>query len=75
MSDNNMPAFPVTEEHDCNYGSAGMTLRDYFAAKVAQTIVQGASVDNYGALAVDAYKLADSMMKARGTPQPKENQS
>jgi len=50
----------------------GMTLRDYFAAKAMQSILYA---DRMGGLvgvniyehrcAVDAYKVADAMMKAR----------
>jgi hypothetical protein len=54
------PAFP--------FGTAysGMTLRDYFAAKALQAIVQcPESSSNPAVLAMDAYILADAMLKAR----------
>jgi hypothetical protein len=56
------PAFPVT-----NDAVAGMTLRDYFAAKAMQGICShpdtwGESVDG---IARKAYALADAMLKAR----------
>ena len=45
----------------------GMALRDYFAAKALQAIVQcPESSSNPAVLAMDAYILADAMMKARG---------
>lgn len=70
----NESAFPIQsvyiEDQDTN--SRGMTLRDYFAAKVMQSIL---SSDKYVGLigvnryeqrtAEDAYKMADAIMKAR----------
>lgn len=56
----------------------GMTLRDYFAAKAMQSILRGYDVvtsfeedevnDPEGMptlIAIDAYKMADAMLKAR----------
>jgi len=66
MSDTNTggPAFPRDHAHD---GHNGMTLRDYFAAKAMQgflaTVKVGCPDD---LIAVDAYNLADAMLKARG---------
>jgi hypothetical protein len=57
---NNPPAFPIHwENHD-----EGMTLRDYFAAKAMQTFLlnKRASMQDD---AIDAYKMADAMLKAR----------
>jgi len=57
------PAFP--------YGTAyaGMTLRDYFAAKAMQGVVSGLSTRgeplNYKECALFSYELADAMLKAR----------
>ena len=76
---NDQPAFPLadsnaeykkTDRENCN----GMTLRDYFAAKAMQTMLE--SVYDYEAIeethearsrlmARDAYATADAMMKAR----------
>jgi hypothetical protein len=67
---NNDPAFPVLivnrpkKLHKYN----GMTLRDYFAAKAMQSMN---SREDYvdapaDAIALDAYALADAMLKARG---------
>jgi hypothetical protein len=61
------PAFPVemiyTQE---NEKFNGMTLRDYFAAQAMQgflgTVKVGCPDD---LIAVDAYNLADAMLKAR----------
>ena len=56
------PAFPW------GTGFAGMTLRDYFAAKALQGICAcGPSVEwTSNRLAVEAYELADAMLCARG---------
>lgn len=60
-------AFPYSGEGDeLNY-SKGMTLRDYFAAKAMQSMN---SREDYldtsaKAIALDAYALADAMLKAR----------
>ena len=44
-----------------------MTLRDYFAAKVLQSILIDPRIDNdsYRECAEGAYKAADAMLKAR----------
>ena len=63
----NIPAFPLemvyTQE---NEKFNGMTLRDYFAAKAMQgflgTVKVGCPDD---LIALDAYNLADALMKAR----------
>jgi len=66
---NNDPAFPVLivnrpkKLHKYN----GMTLRDYFAAKAMQGLVENANWRGMpeDALAKEAYKMADAMLKAR----------
>ena len=61
-------AFPWTHE---NMTCTGMTLRDYFAAKAMQALIQRNSDDSaYGNNMVDgrpmlAYEYADAMLKAR----------
>lgn len=72
------PAFPEMRElvkstdrypHYRVQGSEGMTLRDYFAAKALQAIIQtdgpntNATYDDTDARR--AYKYADAMLKAR----------
>ena len=61
------PAFPGALDR---HHSEGMTLRDYFAAKAMQTLLQ----TNNGAVGVNryehriaetAYAVADAMLKAR----------
>jgi hypothetical protein len=69
------PAFP--QDNDA-IGSPGMTLRDYFAAKAMQSVLQGARlpglertpIDPDAAAALDAvalgsYRIADAMLKER----------
>ena len=69
----NIPAFPapagvshITEQ--------GMTLRDYFAAEAIKPLIQSFlekdldTLDPHGwmdGLAMDAYSMADAMLKAR----------
>lgn len=59
-------AFPTSQIADSN----GMTLRDYFAAKAMQSMVQAwISTNQYPTtdreVAVNAYALADAMLDAR----------
>ena len=55
---NDTPAFPI------NNMNTGMTLRDYFAARVLQEIIhEGFDLDE---TADRAYSYADAMMAARG---------
>jgi hypothetical protein len=61
------PAFPFTAECDetafNQVLSTGMTLRDYFAAKAMQALLQrGYAQDD---ATKRAYNTADSMLKAR----------
>ncbi len=53
-------AFPYT-----GLGSDGMTLRDYFAAKVMQAMLGQGWVLKEEEIPSRAYKMADMMMKAR----------
>jgi hypothetical protein len=52
------PAFPRTQWPN----ETGMTLRDYFAAKAMQALVQG---NYFDVTAKQAYMMADAMLKAR----------
>ena len=60
------PAFPSPREHTTK---EGMTLRDYFAARVMQGLL-ATDIDcgpKYAQIIADnAYGLADAMLKARG---------
>lgn len=64
------PAFPMSVKGQSTSHEAGMTLRDYFAAKAMQGIaargVQNTNGDIIKFIADDAYRLADAMLKARG---------
>jgi hypothetical protein len=71
MKDAGGPAFPDGSHNQWgNPINSGMTLRDYFAAKAMQTLLQ----TNNGAVGVNryehriaetAYAVADAMLKAR----------
>ncbi len=61
------PAFPAQFYDE---RATGMTLRDYFAAKAMQGLLAGLLADGmdlkWEGVAVDAYRQADAMLKARG---------
>ena len=64
----NQPAFPQPEqifnEFHPNYGKdRGMTLRDYFAAKAMQALIDNDCL--FSEIPTQAYALADAMLKAR----------
>lgn len=60
--DNGGPAFPTTVDNGPE-GTIGMTLRDYFAAKVMPSLLVLCSTNASAAL--EAYKIADAMLEAR----------
>lgn len=66
------PAFPVFDSRnagqDYECADPGMTLRDYFAAKIISGLMPGfgASDDTLLDYAELAYRMADAMMAARG---------
>jgi hypothetical protein len=61
---NNTPAFPTTKPLDY-WGdpNQGMTLRDYFAAKAMQALIDNDGL--FSEIPTQAYALADAMLKAR----------
>jgi hypothetical protein len=70
IRDNGGPAFPVIgAAGESDY--AGMSLRDYFAAKAMQGLVIAASNNASWSRDIDqwapskAYEIADAMLKAR----------
>lgn len=71
MSNNNTggPAFPSHHDDEFGYSAKGMTLRDYFAAKAMQsnlTVIREFPDESWRmGLALDAYAMADAMLKAR----------
>lgn len=63
-------AFPVPGVGMCANGEmhmpeAGMTLRDYFAAKALQGMASISSNVSWESVAKSAYEAADEMLKAR----------
>ncbi len=63
----NEPAFPCHGSMG-EVTNDGMTLRDYFAAQALQgfsSTLTGAHEPVFEALARDAYRMADAMLKAR----------
>jgi hypothetical protein len=71
MANDGGPAFPVLPPDTQSYtewpGSAGMTLRDYFAAKALMALDIQAHVAPPAAkhLASSAYNIADAMLAER----------
>jgi len=63
------PAFPTEYRDDATQPCAeGMTLRDYFAAKAMQSILDrehGRSTTTLEFVGNHAYQYADAMLKAR----------
>ena len=62
-----IPAFPAMH-YDLADNEHGLTMRDYFAAKAMQGLVENANWRGMpeDALAKESYKLANEMLKARG---------
>lgn len=65
------PAFPVHPDVSAAEPHAGMTLRDYFAAKALAAVWRDIPDDAEHAqalrdLGVRAYEMADAMLAARG---------
>lgn len=64
------PAFPFGQTDELSgqlvngWGSEGMTLRDYLAAKAMQQMAGGGH-SSWADLAADAYGIADAMLKER----------
>ena len=59
---NNQPAFPQYKYHPDPF-SHGMTMRDYFAAKAMQALIDNDGL--FSEIPTQAYALADAMLKAR----------
>lgn len=69
-ADNGGPAFPTENERQTgpnSYHYAGMTLRDYFAAKYLEGYMANPNVEfnTRQEAAEQAYAMADAMLKAR----------
>ena len=64
-------AFPY--QHNNGFHESGMSMRDYFAAKAMQAFC-GHSPDEFDDaddMAVNAYEVADAMLRARNLGEPK----
>jgi hypothetical protein len=63
----NPPAFPRPHSGTSQFAQVGMTLRDYFAAKAMQSLIPSEiiPIGHVFSMAVEAYAIADEMMKAR----------
>ena len=59
-----MHAFPNVHDPKTGSMSHGMSLRDYFAAKAMQAMTHRGEA-NVQMVAVQAYAMADAMLKAR----------
>jgi hypothetical protein len=68
MNPKDIPAFPNPRWEGWGSPQEGMTLRDYFAAKAMQGLINkyGFTVTDER-LATDAYDLADAMLNARNS--------
>lgn len=65
------PAFPTVDANrEADYGTHGMTLRDYFAAKAMAAIWPAPHLAEWdkNEIAREAYFMADAMLTARGQP-------
>ena len=61
---NNPPAFPqYIISNNGAYVDGGMTLRDYFAAKAMQALIDNDGL--FSEIPAQAYALADAMLAAR----------
>lgn len=71
------PAFPTQYEGSTRSDGAGMTLRDYFAAKALPALIDRAKYERFDLTigtaktidelaAVRAYAIADAMLRVRG---------
>jgi hypothetical protein len=57
----NQPAFPCVDHH--GHKLTGMSLRDYFAAKAMQALIDNDHL--FFEIPTQAYELADAMLKER----------
>ena len=61
-----MKAFPFTfDTEEATYWQKGMDLRDWFAGLAMQGMLADPQVAVHRDVAIDAYYMADEMMKAR----------
>lgn len=62
--DNGGPAFPCDYEGSTRSDACGLSIRDYFAANAMQQMAGGGHT-TWADLAIDAYAIADAMLKER----------
>lgn len=68
-NDTGGPAFPA-HHFDLAEGEHGMTLRDYFAAKAMQALIEKHD-ESPVEISLEAYEFADAMLKTReGSDEP-----
>jgi hypothetical protein len=71
MNNNGGSAFPIPDEGQ-GWGSAGMSLRDWFAGQIAAGMAahSGTSGVSFGPhdIAGRSYQVADALLKAREEP-------
>lgn len=69
MTDTGGPAFPTLADNGHAMNQDGMTLRDYFAAKIVQAQVGNplrlGDDEAHRLIAERAYRVADAMLKER----------
>jgi hypothetical protein len=65
MTDFNQPTNPQAFPNPHRTDLTGMTLRDYFAAKAMQALIDNDGL--FSKIPTQAYALADEMLKARET--------
>ena len=64
MNNTGGPAFPgLHPSKECHLQDSGMTLRDYFAAKLIVQCIEVCSTHTRAA--EEAYAMADAMLRAR----------
>jgi hypothetical protein len=71
-----IPAFPVNPDINITLEPrwAGMSLRDYFAAKAMTSLLENSLAKEFhlmdnnwmSGISMDAYSMADAMLKSRG---------
>jgi len=67
MESSLLTVHPTTESnwHNENVRTEGLLLRDYFAAQAMQGMLVNGAFDKFDHIALDAYRMADAMLRAR----------
>ena len=64
----NDSAFPLDGENAyraMQQGNTGMTMRDYFAARAMEALINNEKENNVQTVAWSAYRMADAMLEQR----------